>query len=78
MEASMKLAAGAPVRARARTTPDEAFFDSVEHFSALRLCNHWTSDMLAAAGLPMTPLVDGLAPGLMADLSLRSGARVAH
>ena len=78
MEASMKLSAGAPVRAKARTTPDEAFFDSVEHFSILRLCNHWTSDMLAAAGLPMTPLVDGLAPTLMADLSLRAGARVPH
>jgi hypothetical protein len=78
MEASMKLSAGAPVRAGARTTPDEAFFDSVEHFSILRLCNHWTSDMLAAAGLPMTPLVDGLAPTLMTDLSLRAGAQAAH
>jgi hypothetical protein len=78
MEGSMSLAGTAPVRAAARTTPDEAFFDSVEHFSILRLCNHWTSDMLAAAGLPMTPAVDGLAPLLMTDRAWRSGVRASH
>ena len=78
MEASMSISHGAPVRARTQTTPDEVFFDSVEHFSLLRMCNHWTADMLAAGGLPTTPMLDGLAPGLMADLSLRAGVRAAH
>ena len=78
MERSMTLADGSPVRARAQTTPDEVFFDSVEHFSILRLCNHWTADMLAAGGLPTTPVLDGLAPGLMADLALRAGVGAAH
>lgn len=75
MEGSLRVTGDSPVRASARTTPDEAFFDSVEHFSILRLCNHWTSDMLAAAGLPMTPMLDGLAPVLMKDLAWRSGAK---
>lgn len=78
MEASLVLKDAAPVRASGLSAPDEFFFDSVEHFSILRLCNHWTSDMLASAGLPMTPMLDGLAPALMADLAWRSGARASH
>lgn len=78
MERSLAIRDAAPVRASATSTPDEAFFDSVEHFSILRLCNHWTSDMLSAAGLPMTPMLDGLAPVLMTDLAWRAGVRAPH
>lgn len=51
------------------------FFASVEHFSAVRVCNNWTSDQLSAAGLPMTPAIDGLAPLLSFDLRMRAHVR---
>jgi len=56
-------------------TPENMFYASREHFSIMRLCNNWTSDQLAAAGLPMTPMIDGLAPLLALDLHVRSGVR---
>jgi hypothetical protein len=76
IEASMTVQGGAPVRADdLPTDPGEAYFRSDEHFSIRRLCNNWTADVLAAGGLPTTPMVDGLAPLLLADLRLRAGVR---
>ena len=49
------------------------FFPSRESFSVLRMCNNWTSDQLAAAGLPTTPMIDGLSALLALDLSWRAG-----
>jgi len=66
---------GAPVRARTHTDPDEAFFQSGETFSILHLCNHWTAELLNAAGLPTAPVIDTLPAGLKLDLRLRSGVR---
>ncbi|MDC7684019.1 DUF2459 domain-containing protein [Asticcacaulis sp. BYS171W] len=80
MEASFAQDKGAPVRAKIATT--DTFFDSTEHFSILRLCNHWTADQLDAAGLPTTPMIDGLAPLFMLDLKWRAGveatAKIPH
>ena len=53
--------------------PDEAFFASREGFSAFHLCNHFTADLLTAAGLPVTPVLDTLPAGLALDLRLRAG-----
>lgn len=72
LEASFDADGGKPVMADI-AKPDDMFFTSHEHFSVFRLCNNWTSDQLAAAGLPMTPTIDGLAPVLELDLRLRSG-----
>jgi uncharacterized protein (TIGR02117 family) len=72
LEASFVADAGKPVVADI-AKPDDMFFTSHEHFSVFRLCNNWTSDQLAAAGLPTTPMIDGLAPMLELDLRLRSG-----
>ena len=74
LEASFVNQDGKPVAADI-AKPDDMFFTSHEHFSIVRLCNNWTSDQLAAAGLPMTPMIDGLAPLLALDLDLRSGVR---
>jgi len=63
---------GAPVMAPIRRVRDEAFFASGERFSLLHLCNHWTAELLNAAGLPVTPLLDGLPVGLALDLKLRA------
>jgi uncharacterized protein (TIGR02117 family) len=65
--------AGAPILLPVQRVPGEAFFASNERFSALHLCNHWTSELLAAAGLPTTPVLDTLPAGLALDLKLRSG-----
>ena len=51
---------------------DRRFFRSGEHFSALHICNHWTSELLNAAGLPTTPVVDTIPAGLRLDLRLRA------
>ncbi len=64
---------GAPVMSPIRRVPDEAFFASGERFSALHLCNHWTAELLSAAGLPVTPVLDTLPAGLALDLQLRAG-----
>ena len=56
-----------------RRDPDEAFFASVERFSLVHLCNDWTAELLNAAGLPTTPVLDTLPAGLWLDLQLRAG-----
>ncbi len=66
---------GQPQRSDAPRQPDEGFFRSVEPFSLLHLCNHWTADLLDAAGLPTTPVIDTLPAGLQWDLSLRAGVK---
>lgn len=48
-------AAGRPVLATARSGDDARFFESRETFWVGHLCNHWTADLLSAAGLPIRP-----------------------
>ncbi|MFI4934161.1 MAG: DUF2459 domain-containing protein [Caulobacterales bacterium] len=66
-------AAGAPIQSPTFHGPDEAFFHSGETFSLVHLCNHWTADLLSAAGVPTTPVLDTLPAGLWLDLRLRAG-----
>jgi hypothetical protein len=63
---------GAPLVAPIRRVPAEAFFASNERFSLIHLCNHWTAELLNAAGLPVTPVLDALPAGLALDLQLRA------
>ena len=56
IEASLATdAAGRPVLAAARPGDDARFFKSRETFWAGHLCNHWTAELLSAAGLPVRP-----------------------
>jgi len=64
---------GAPLFVPVPRDANEAFFKSGERFSAVHLCNHWTAELLNAAGLPTTPVVDTLPAGLALDLRLRAG-----
>lgn len=48
-------AAGAPIISARRKTDDAVFFCSRERFSIVRLCNHWTAEVLNAAGLSIRP-----------------------
>jgi uncharacterized protein (TIGR02117 family) len=64
--------AGRPVLLPGRGEPHVGFFRSGERFSLLHLCNHWTAELLNAAGLPVTPVLDTLPVGLILDLKLRA------
>ena len=56
VEASLKIdATGRPVLAAARAGDDARFFQSREVFWVGHLCNHWTAELLSAAGLPIRP-----------------------
>lgn len=46
---------GAPVLATARHGDDARFFASSETFWIGHLCNHWTAELLNAAGVPVRP-----------------------
>jgi uncharacterized protein (TIGR02117 family) len=61
-----------PIERLVPHSADEAFFASTEGFSLVHLCNHWTAGLLAAAGLPTTPVLDTLPAGLALDLKLRA------
>lgn len=50
------------------------FFRAVGTFNLLRVCNHWTADLLDAAGVPTAPVLATLPQGLLWDLSRRAGA----
>lgn len=72
VDRSFALKGRAPVRLPARG-PNEAFFASVESFDLSHMCNHWTAGLLAAAGIPTTPVLDTVPAGLRLDLKLRGG-----
>jgi uncharacterized protein (TIGR02117 family) len=65
---------GQPQRTEGPRQADQAFFRSGERFSLVHLCNHWIADLLNAAGLPTTPVLDTLPIGLEWDLS-RAGVK---
>jgi uncharacterized protein (TIGR02117 family) len=61
--------AGAPIAAAGvREDPGAHYFESVEHFSIMHVCNHWTGALLSRAGLPMHPVLDALPWGLKRDV----------
>lgn len=56
IEASLDLSKGGPRVAAVRPGDDARFFASRETFSILHLCNHWSAQVLNAAGLPIRPV----------------------
>lgn len=63
-------AAGAPPAG----LPADLFFKSRENAWAFHVCNHWTGELLNAAGVPVTPVADLSTAGLTADLRWRAHA----
>lgn len=55
LEASLAEDDGAPVLAAERPDDDARFFASTETFWVGHLCNHWTAELLNAAGVPIRP-----------------------
>ncbi|HYC74394.1 DUF2459 domain-containing protein [Brevundimonas sp.] len=68
VEASLDLSSGGPRVAAAREGDDARFFASRETFSIAHLCNHWTSGVLNAAGLPVRPFRSIVSSELMAAI----------
>ncbi len=50
------------------------FYRAEGRYSLFNVCNHWTSRLLAAAGVPTTPVVDTISALFMRDLQWRAGA----
>ena len=50
------------------------FYRAVGTFNVLRVCNHWISDLLGAAGVPTAPVLATMPQGLLWDLTRRAGA----
>jgi uncharacterized protein (TIGR02117 family) len=49
------------------------FYRAVGAFNLFNVCNHWVANLLDAAGVPTTPVLATLPPGLLLDLRWRSG-----
>ena len=64
-----------PVPADAPVARDRLFFKSVETFNLIHLCNHWTGEVLNAAGLGVTPVLATFPIGLKIDLQMRARLR---
>lgn len=66
--------AGEAPRLAAGPQPSDArFFEGRETFSILKVCNHWTADLLNAAGVPTRPVLSTVGAGLAWDLRGRAG-----
>ncbi|WP_181702685.1 DUF2459 domain-containing protein [Chthonobacter albigriseus] len=63
---------GAPVDLGVGIYGDSNFYRSDLAYSALMTCNHWTADVLHAAGLPASAVTATLPAGLMAELRWRA------
>lgn len=69
IEASLDLSGGRPRIAASRAGDDALFLASHEQFWIGRLCNHWSADVLNAAGLPVRPFRAILSSEVMATIA---------
>jgi uncharacterized protein (TIGR02117 family) len=53
-----------------------AFFPSDRRFHLFNLCNHWTAELLDAAGVPTHALLSGAPDALVGDLVWRAGGEI--
>lgn len=74
LDASFALRNGRPIAIAPGHAPDALFFEGRERASAIHVCNHWTAQLLNAAGAPITPVLDLPSDGMALDLKLRAQA----
>lgn len=74
LDRSFAATAGRPIVAGRGRDPAALFFRSVERGDLTRVCNHWVTNLLDAAGVPTTPVADTITAGLAWDLELRAAA----
>jgi hypothetical protein len=72
VDRSLVLRGGNPVAGPRGPNPQSRFFESNEHFSLFKLCNHWAAGVLNAGGLPIRPVLDTWGSGLAFDLKTRA------
>lgn len=72
VEASLALRDGAPILAAQRPGDDTRFFASTETFGLGHLCNHWTAQLLNAAGVPVRPFRSIVSSELLAAVDRAS------
>lgn len=51
------------------------FYRGAETFHVFNVCNHWVARLLDAAGVPTSPILSIVPPGLLLDLRWRAGLR---
>ncbi|KQT50570.1 hypothetical protein ASG52_07100 [Methylobacterium sp. Leaf456] len=73
LEASFKLTENQPVDLGPGLYGPSLFYEANGRFSYSNVCNHWAADLLDAAGVPTTPVLDTHPLGLLADLRWRAG-----
>jgi len=73
LDREFRLHGGLPVEAGPGLYGPSLFYEGAGRFSYRNVCNHWAADLLDAAGLPVTPMLDTLPAGLILDLVWRSG-----
>lgn len=76
LEVSFKLADNQPVDLGPGLYGPSLFYEANGRFSYRNVCNHWAADLLDAAGVPTTPVIDTHPLGLLADLRWRAGAEL--
>ncbi|GAW42408.1 hypothetical protein SH203_02824 [Brevundimonas sp. SH203] len=75
VERSLALSHGAARIVAARPGDDARFFASRETFSILHLCNHWTAQVLNAAGVAIRPVRSITSVEVMRAARASEGAR---
>ena len=75
LDAGFRLGDGQPLALGPGLYGPSLFYVGEGRISYANLCNHWAADLLNAAGLPVTPVLDTHPLGLIADLRWRAGAQ---
>jgi uncharacterized protein (TIGR02117 family) len=73
LDAGFRLTDGQPAALGPGLYGPSLFYEGAGRFSYSNVCNHWVADLLNAAGLPITPVLDTHPAGLLADLRWRAG-----
>ncbi len=77
VDASFALSNGAPEFVARGHDQDDAFFRGLRPASAIHECNQWVGEVLGAAGVPHTLVLDTTSDGLALDLVTSGhGARI--
>jgi hypothetical protein len=76
LDHAFRIVGGRPLQVPALKAGDKAkYFESVERFSIAKTCNEWIGQLLNAAGIATTPMLDAAPQGLMWDIRRQTGAR---
>ncbi|WP_232629198.1 DUF2459 domain-containing protein [Methylobacterium sp. Leaf118] len=78
LDASFRLTDGQPVDVGPGLYGPSLFYAAEGRFSYANVCNHWSANLLNAAGVPVTPVLATHPLGLLADLRWRAAFNSNH